>query len=407
MKFCELEENEYRNFLDKSPQRTFMQTPEMGKIREKSGWKVVYLGVKEDDKVVAASMFTFIARYFGKKEYYAPRGLLIDYQNKELVDFFTDNLKKYVKEHDGYVFRIDPYVINVQRNSAGEIVEGGIDNRDISKHLQSLGYKTITQKDMKQVKWMYVLDVKDKSEEELLKKMRSFTRRNIQKSIRNKIIVREAQYDELPLVKEILDSTCERKSFANRNLAYFQNMYNFFNKNDVKFIIAEIDVNSMLDELNKQKAEIDENIRIMIDQKAKEEKISKAKENLERVEKQIIEVQELKNQYGDIIPASSGVFMTFGYEVVYLFGGNKKEFMHFGTAYAIQWHMIKYAMTRGFERYNFYGISGNFDKNDKDYGVYDFKVGFNGYVEELIGEFVYPLSAFYYLIEFINKIKRH
>ena len=143
MKFCELEENEYRNFLDKSPQRTFMQTPEMGKIREKSGWNVVYLGVKEDGKIVAASMFTFVARHFGKKEYYAPRGLLVDYQDKELLKFFTDNLKKYVKEHGGYVFRIDPYVINKQRNGAGEVLENGVDNHEIIESLLSLGYKKV------------------------------------------------------------------------------------------------------------------------------------------------------------------------------------------------------------------------------------------------------------------------
>mgnify|MGYP000181730289 FL=1 len=55
---------------------------------------------------------------------------------------------------------------------------------------------------------------------------------------------------------------------------------------------------------------------------------------------------------------------------------------------------------------NFYGITGNFDKNDKDYGIYEFKTGFNGYVEELIGEYVYPTSFVYYLMQLIHKIKK-
>ena len=40
-----------------------------------------------------------------------------------------------------------------------------------------------------------------------------------------------------------------------------------------------------------------------------------------------------------------------------------------------------------YKRYNFYGIKDVFDKNGKDYGVYEFKKGFNGYVEELFGAY--------------------
>ena len=36
--------------------------------------------------------------------------------------------------------------------------------------------------------------------------------------------------------------------------------------------------------------------------------------------------------------------------------------MHFNGPYAIQWAMIQMALEMGFERYNFYGISGNFSE---------------------------------------------
>ena len=78
MEFLELTEEEFRNYLNKSEERTFLQTPEIGKLREKSGWTVSYLGVKNNGEVVAAAMFTSITRHFGKKEFYAPRGLLLD-----------------------------------------------------------------------------------------------------------------------------------------------------------------------------------------------------------------------------------------------------------------------------------------------------------------------------------------
>ena len=43
-------------------------------------------------------------------------------------------------------------------------------------------------------------------------------------------------------------------------------------------------------------------------------------------------------------------------------------------------------------RYNFYGIDGVFDDpNSEGRGVLEFKQGFNGYVEELMGSFVLPV----------------
>lgn len=404
MEFREIDEEEFLQFLNKHPLKNFLQSPNMAKIREKSGQDIYYVGVFKDSVLVAATFMAAKSTHFGRKDFYAPRGLLVDYKDKELLAFFTMSLKKFIKRKKGYVLRIDPYYILKQRDINGDVVEDGIDNTSASLNLLDLGYKKNNK--ATQVTWTFVLDL-DKTEEELLKNMRSFTRRNIQKGIKNKIIVREARYDELEIVKEILDATCERKHFMNRDLKYFQDMYNAFKKDEqIQFIIAEIDAKKMLEDLDKEKKELKENLDKAMRQGAKEDKIKKHKEALEKVEKEIEEVNKIREQYGDIIPASTGVFMTFGDEVLYLFGGNKKEFMHFGTPYVVQWEMIKYGLKHNFKRYNFYGISGNFDKNDKDYGIYDFKKGFTGYVEELIGEYCYPVSLYYYVDNIIKRIKK-
>ena len=56
------------------------------------------------------------------------------------------------------------------------------------------------------------------------------------------------------------------------------------------------------------------------------------------------------------------------------------------------WHMLQYALKHGIRKYNFYGLSGDFDKNAQDYGVYEFKKGFHGVVEELVGDFILPIQ---------------
>ncbi len=81
--------------------------------------------------------------------------------------------------------------------------------------------------------------------------------------------------------------------------------------------------------------------------------------------------------------------------------------MHFGCPHFVQWEMIRYAKENGFHRYNFYGISGNFDKEDPSYGIYDFKKGFTGYVEELIGEHELCIMPIYcFLFKILHAIKK-
>ena len=79
--------------------------------------------------------------------------------------------------------------------------------------------------------------------------------------------------------------------------------------------------------------------------------------------------------------------MLYGREVVYLFGASYKPFMKYNSQYLLQYEMIKYATENGYDRFNFYGIDGNFNEDSKNYGLFDFKRGFNADVHELVGEF--------------------
>ena len=53
--------------------------------------------------------------------------------------------------------------------------------------------------------------------------------------------------------------------------------------------------------------------------------------------------------------------------------------------------MIRWCIEHHVNRYNFYGISGDFREDAADYGVYEFKRGFGGIVEQFIGEFILPV----------------
>ena len=111
------------------------------------------------------------------------------------------------------------------------------------------------------------------------------------------------------------------------------------------------------------------------------------------------EFQKLNKKYGKKIVMASSMFLLFGHEVLYLYSGSYEEFMKYNAQYLIQWEIIQYAVKHHYDRYNFYGIEGNFQKENNDtYGIYEFKKGFDGNVEEMIGEFDLVIQPFYYFL---------
>lgn len=352
-------------------------------------------------------MMVSITRHFGKKEFYAPRGFLLDYNDKELLSFFTSSVKHYVKEHKGYVFRIDPYIINVERDSAGNEVDGGINNKGVKDTLDSLGYIRVKKEDMKQVGWMYVLDIEGKSEDEILKNMKPNTRNTIRKTLKNGIEIVELKKEDLPLFYKIMVETGKRKGFSVRSLQYFEDMYDlFYPRGEIKYLLTKLDLVKHIESLEKERAKQQKEKDALSDAKYNDGKRKAYDLAISGIEKRIKQAEDIRKKDGDIINLSGSMFMLTDPEIIYLSSGNYEEYMFYNSQYLIQWEMIKYGIKHNFKRYNFYGITGNFDKNDKDYGIYEFKTGFNGYVEELIGEYVYPVSKWYYLFELIHKITK-
>ena len=61
--------------------------------------------------------------------------------------------------------------------------------------------------------------------------------------------------------------------------------------------------------------------------------------------------------------------------------------------------MIKFAKEHDINRYNFYGITGDFSEDAEDAGVQKFKEGFNADVYEYIGDFVKPIKPIFYKLK--------
>lgn len=409
MIFTEITKEEYEEYAKNHPLRSFFQTTSMAEVSSLKMWKSYYVGVKNENQLIAASRIMSLKNRLGKNYFYAPRGPLLDYENKKLLKFFTQNIKKYIKEKNGYVLHIDPLIIHKQRDIDGNVVENGIDNTSIINSLKELGYKHfgfINHYDYsKQVRWVFTLDLKNKNIDDLYKEMRQNHRNIINKTNKFAIEIKELSYDELDIYKKITEDTSERRNFSDKPIEYYQKIYNTFGKkNEAKFLVAYLNVEKYLSNLE-QELEIENKKYIKSnEQNPTSGKTKELKVTVDALIKRINEAKELLNEK-TLIPLSAALFILYEGEITYLFSGSYEKYMKYYAQYAIQWYMIKYGVENKFETYNFYGITGNFDKSDPEYGVYEFKKGFNGNVVEYIGDFDLPISTYYHINKIINKIK--
>ena len=401
MEFTELTSEEFVQFTKNHEQSSFYQTLNWGNLKRENGWLSHLVGVKKDKQVVAASLVLSKEIKFGKKMFYAPRGFILDYNDYDLLKFFTKNIKEYAKRRGAIFIKIDPYISYQERDLEGKIVENGKNNKKAYNNLIKLGYKhfgfNLMQESL-QPRWIFITPSKNTTVEEAMKNMDAKTRQILRKNERNKIKVREIDYNELNKFKDIMAHTGERREFIDRPLSYYQEMYKHLHDDGIlKILIAELDTNELIaeyqseiDNLKKEKEDrankYNQDPSKMNEQKYREKQAHCDKE-IERITKTQNHIRDLKLKYGNIITLGGILFLIYGNEVLSLVGGSYKEFMEFQSAYTVHFAGLKYAIENNYDRYNFYGITGVFDPENPLFGLYSFKRDFGGKVVELIGEF--------------------
>ena len=414
MKLKKLSKKEFKTFADKNPEITFHQTEEWANLKKVNNWDAHYIGLEDDNKkiVAGALLLSKTLPIIKKKMFYSPRGFLIDYNNKELLKKFTEEIKKYAKTENAIFIKIDPFVEYQEHDNNGDIVKNGYNNKDAVENLKSLGYKFFgfnLMQDTLQPRWMHVIETKDRNLDDVMKDMESKTRQILRKNEKCGITTREITRDELPIFKDIMKHTSDRREFVDRPLSYYEAMWDALHDSGIlKILIAEIDFSKYEKNTLEEKEEIENNLKDRIYKKEKnilkmnDKKYNSSnkqdEEAIKRLEKQLEKIKELKDEYGDKEILGGILFLIYGNEVLSLHGGSHAKLMQFQSAYTIHFEGVKMAVEGNYNRYNFYGITGDFRKENPLYGLYLFKKSFGGHVVELIGEYDLIVSKFWYTL---------
>lgn len=249
-------------------------------------------------------------------------------------------------------------------------------------------------------RWNYVKDLREFSNaSELLASYAKNTRRNVKIARNSGVEVRRLNRSELNVFHDICELSSERQHFANRSLDYFERVYDAFG-DKAEFMVAEVHLDRYLQSWEEKLAKFSKDVerleRSLEHTKYPDDvrkKLDTAQKNVESARRRIENAHERIARDGEVVPVAVGLFMWHERELVYFSSGSDDRYAKFYAPTALQHEMMSRCLERGVTRYNFYGISGVFDDPEDDgRGVLEFKQGFNGYVEELPGEFTLPVS---------------
>lgn len=424
--FSSITEHEFNRFIEEHPKGHILQTFEWGKFKSIHEWDMHLVGLKENDRLVAASLL--LSRelpVIKKKILYAPRGFVIDFNNTELLSTFTKELQKFGKQMGAIFIKIDPDILLQERDIDGNIIEGGKNNKHIIQNLINLGYKhkgTELNFSGVQPRFSFRLDISG-TEKEVFDNFHSKTRYNVRLAEKKGIEIIEGSREDLVKFTEIMDVTGKRDGFMTRPLSYFEEMYDsLVPTGKMKLFLAKYNVSKALDialaqelDVVKRRSKVEKQLQAENINPEKEDKLRKqlqqTSEEEASVKERIEELSEHKKQFPDGVIVSGAILVLSGDKAWYLYGASDNIYRNLMPNYLIQWEMIRYSKQQGCTLYDFRGISGDLSESNPLYGLYRFKRGFNGDFTEFIGEFDYILSPLFYyawetLLPKFKKIRR-
>lgn len=395
MEFTQLTKEEYIEFTQKSTQATFLNAYAYIEMKEKNGAETELLGVKKNGSVIAATGIVYLKTKKIFTYAYAPRGFVMDYDDEEVISFFTENIRSYLAKKNVIYLMMEPFVLLQKRDRFGNIE--GVTHHDRVDRLKKYGYLHqgyTVGISYANVRFMYVVDIPYATEKELFDSFERNARRGIESAKKYHVHLRKMTREELPEFYNVMMSTEKRRNYRGRDLKYYQDMWDAFSQIDgISYRCCEMNVKEALMTTSKEIRSLENEISEI---KSKNENLSKKqinkiheKENqLSKENKRYEELQNILDEKGETIILSAGMWYEYAHEYLCLISGVYEEYMNFGGPHMMHYAMMKEIVERkDFNRYNFYGISGDFSKEAIDAGVLAFKQSFGGHIEELLGDF--------------------
>lgn len=357
-----LSREEHLDFLRSRSSASFLQCPSWGDV--KAEWRAESLGwVDTDDRVVGAGLVLYrqvprLRRYLA----YLPEGPVIDWAGTSSgmdLRAWLEPMVAHLRRRRAFGVKMGPPVpvrqweadtvkaaIAGPARSLREVEPDWVSPHagQVADTLRSLGWRPPSAGagfSAGQPQFVFQLPLQGKSEDDLLKGFNQLWRRNVKKAEKAGVEVVPGGEEDLGAFHDLYVLTARRDGFTPRPLSYFARMWRAMT------------------------AEDPDRIRLY-----------------------------LARHQGRLLAATTMV--RVGDHAWYSYGASGDEGREVRPSNAIQWRMMRDALTEGAAVYDLRGISDTLDESDKLLGLVQFKVGTGGQAVEYLGEWDLPLSRLLY-----------
>ena len=342
--------------------------------------QVSYVGVMDNDELVGTAVILKKKIWYISKPYwYIPTGMCIDYDNRELLDFFVTSLIEYANRMDVSFIRIDPDIQRCHRDIMGNKLDDGFSNEWLTEYLITSGFKHKGYGYAYNGSWLnrYTLMIDLNREMDTIIKGFNKSKQNVLKRQPSMgVSTRVGTVDDLKYFVEFEWELTKTQGFKPHKVEFFEQLENKL-KDLLCLYVTEVD---MVINIKNLTEEINSN------------KYRKDPEALQTKQNELVNAQQLQTKYGNKVVIAVGMFLRFGNKSWDLYTYNRKDFNNYKATDNLHAYVIADMKQNGVLLYDMVGFSGVTDKTDPYYGLYDYKRSFGSDFYENIGEFDYVID---------------
>jgi len=418
MEFVEnISREEYEEFVQNSKYGHFMQSYDFGQIRKEKNFIPHYVGLKENNKLICAALLLEKKLIMGYSYLYSPRGYVIDFNNKELVNTFTKYLKEFAKKNKIVFIKIDPAIKLHTLDTDGNIIEGE-NNEELVKYLNSLGYKHLGYNlgfEREQPRFTFRVNM-DMSWDEVYNNMHPTTKKILNKGNQYNLDVYIGDKKDMNDFYLTMIETAKREGIIQSPIEYYELFYEQFNKDNLSDIyVIKVKIKQLIESFENKIQVVKNNIEELSDDskhKNKDKAQNKINDLNNQLDKLYKDLEEIKKIEQEEVVLSSIITVKYGDKVWTVHGGNNSILMNLNANYLLYYTIMKDAYDKGYKCLDCFGTCGiaNPDKSNPIYGIHNFKKRLGGEYTEFIGEFDLVINKLMYisykkLIPLYRKIK--
>jgi len=405
MNFIEnIEKNKYEDFVKKHPKSHFLQSYAWGTFAKlEKNLTPHYVGLTdENNNLQAATLLLEKKLPLGFSYFYAPRGYIINFKNKDLLSEFTKELKNYAKKRKAIFIKIDPDIIYNEEDTFGNKI---IESQNVEiENLLTLGYKHLGfTKNFETMQPRYSFRINlDKPWEEIENNFSKTTKQRIKKANDLAVETKIGTSQDIKTFYDLMILTENRKDFVTHNLSYYETLYKTWNEdNSCELFLGSIDLNIIINKLNNQLSDLKTELEpLKKNELSKSEKTKKTEleKRIEKIENDLGKYMLTQTEQENNITLSAHFIIEYGNKSWVLYAGNHNILSETYTNYKTYETHIKHYHNKGIKIYDQFGTIGDIRKDNPLIGLHEFKKKFGGNYVEFIGEFDYILNKPMYII---------